>query len=64
MRLFFPACIQLTLLSPQIVAFGLVKGNDKSFLIQSMTLMIFKLYVHKSRFSCALNFNTFINWSK
>ena len=40
---FFLEYIQLKLLSPQIVTFGLVKGNDKSFLIQNMILVVFKL---------------------
>ena len=31
--------------SPHIATFGLVKGNDKSFLVQNMGLMEFKLYV-------------------
>ena len=58
-KLFFSEYIQLTLLSLQIATFGLVKGNDKSFLIQNMVLMVFKLYVYKSRVSGILNFSTF-----
>ena len=52
---------QLTLFSPHIAIFGLVKGNDKSFLIQNMILMAFKLYVYKSRVSNTLNFNIFFH---
>ena len=47
-------------MSPQIATFGFVKGNDKSFLIQNMILMVFKLCVYKSRVSGALNFNIFL----
>ena len=47
-------------MSPQIATFGFVKGNDKSFLIQNMILMVFKLYVYKSKVSSTLNFNTFL----
>ena len=60
-KVFFSEYMQLTLLSPQIATFGFVKGNDKSFLIQNMILMIFKLYVYKSRVSGTLNFNTFLH---
>ena len=60
-KLFFSKYIQLTLLFPQIATFGLAKGNDKSFLIQNMTLMVLKLYVYKSRVSTTLNFNTFLH---
>ena len=56
---FFSECIQLILSSPQIAFFGLVKGNDKSLLIQNVILMVFKLYVYKSRVSDTLNFDTF-----
>ena len=48
-------------MSPQIATFGFVKGNDKSFLIQNMILMVFKLYVYKSRVSGTLNFNAFLH---
>ena len=48
-------------MSPQIATFGFVKGNDKSFLIQNMILMVFKLYVYKSRVSRTLNFNIFLH---
>ena len=61
MKLFFYEFIQLTLLSPQIATFGLVKGNGKSFFIQKMTLMVFKLNVYKSRVCCTFNFNTFLH---
>ena len=47
--------MQLTLLFSQIVNFGLVKGNDKSFSIQNMILMVFNLYFYKSRVSGTLN---------
>ena len=40
--------------------FSLVNGNDKSFLIRNMILIIFKLYVNKSRVSGTLDFNTFL----
>ena len=39
---------------------GFVKGNDKSFLIQNMILMVFKLHVHKSGLSGTLGFNPFL----
>ena len=58
---FFLKRIQLTLLSPQITTFGLVKGKISPFLIQKIILIVFKLYVYKSRFSCTLNFNTFLH---
>ena len=48
-------------MSPQIATFGFVKGNDKSFLIQNMILMVFKLYVYKSRVSGTLSFNAFLH---
>ena len=48
-------------MSPQIATFGLVKDNDKSFLVQNMILMEFKLCVYKSRDSAILNFNTFFH---
>ena len=48
-------------MSLQIATFGLVKGNDKFFLIQNMILMVLKLYVYKSRVSGALSFNTFLH---
>ena len=60
-KLYFPEYIQLTHLSPQIATFGLGKSNGKSFLIQNMILMAFKLYVFKSRLSSTLNFNTFLH---
>ena len=60
-KLLFSEYIQLTLLSQQIVAFSLLKGTDKAFLIQNMTLMVFKLYIYKSRVSGRLNFNTFLH---
>ena len=60
-KLFFSKCKQLTLLSPQIATFGVVKDNDKSFLIQNMILTVFKLLVYKSRVSGTLNFNTFLH---
>ena len=41
--------------------FALVKGNDKSFLIQNMLWMVFKLFVYKSRINGTLNFNTFLH---
>ena len=47
-------------MSPQISTLGFVKASDKSFLIQNMTLMVFKLYVYKSRVSGTLSFNTFL----
>ena len=50
-----------TLLSAQIATFGLVKGNDKSFLVKNMILMVSKLYVYKSRVSGKLNFNAFLH---
>ena len=53
--------MQLTLLSPQIVTSGLVKGTDKSFLIQNMILVVFKLYVYESRGRGRLNFNKFLH---
>ena len=46
-------------MSPLIATFGFVKGNDKSFLIQHMILMVFKFYIYKSRVSGTLNFNTY-----
>ena len=48
-------------MSQQIATFGFVKGNDKSFLIQNMILMVLKLYVYKSRVRSALNLNTFLH---
>ena len=48
-------------MSPQIAILGFVKGNDKSFLIKNMILMVFKLYVYKARVSGKLNFNTFLH---
>ena len=48
-------------MSPQIVTFSLVKSNDKSFLIQNMILMVFKLFVYKSRVSGTLNFNKLLH---
>ena len=64
-KLFFSEYIQLTLLSPQIATFGFVKGNDKSFLIQNKILMVFKLYVYKSRSAAHLVLmHSFSNWSK
>ena len=48
-------------MSPQIATFGFVKGNDKSFLIQNIILIVFKLYVYKARVSSILNFNTFLH---
>ena len=60
-KLFFPEYIQLTLLSPHIATFSLVKGNDKSFLIQNMILMVLNLCVYKSRFGGTLNFNAFLH---
>ena len=60
-ELLFSEYIQLTLLSPQIVTLGLVKGNDKCSLIQNMILLVFKLYVYKSRVIVLLNFNTFLH---
>ena len=48
-------------MSQKIATFGFVEGNDKSFLIQNMILMVFKLYVYKSRVSGTLNFNTFLH---
>ena len=48
-------------MSLQIATFGLVKGNDKFFLIQNMILMVLKLYVCKSRVSGTLSFNTFLH---
>ena len=56
-KLFFFQYIQLTLLS---ATFSLVKGIGKFFLIQNMILIVFKLYVHKSRVSGTLNFNIFL----
>ena len=47
-------------MSPRIASFGLVKGNNKSFLIQNIILMVFKLCFYKSRVSATLNFNTFL----
>ena len=60
-KLFFSEYIQLTLLSPQIVTFGLVKGNDKYFLIQNMILIAIKRYVYKPRVRGILNFNIFLH---
>ena len=61
-KLFFPEYIQLTLLSPHIATFSLVKGNDKSFLIQNMILMVLNLCVYKSRFGGTLILmHSFIN---
>ena len=60
-KLFFSKYIQLTLLSSQIAIFGLLKGNDKFFLIQNMILMAFKPYVYKSRVSGTFNFNIFLH---
>ena len=59
-KLFFSKCKQLTLLSPQIATLGLIKANDKSFLIENMILTVFKLFVYKSKVSGTLNFNTFV----
>ena len=42
-KLFFSKYIQLTLLSPHIATYDFVKGDSKSFLIQNMVLMVFKL---------------------
>ena len=60
-KLFFSECTQLSFLSPKIAFFGLVKGNNKFFLIQNMILLVFKLYVYKSRVSGTLNFNIFLH---
>ena len=60
-KLIFSEYTQLTLFSPQIATFGLLKGNDKFFLIQNMILMVLKLYVYKLRVSDTLNFNTFLH---
>ena len=46
---------------PQIATLGLVKDNDKSFLIQHVILMVFQLYFYKSRVSDTLNLNTFLH---
>ena len=46
---------------PQIATLGLVKDNDKSFLIQNVILMVFQLYFYKSRVSGTLNLNTFLH---
>ena len=48
-------------MSPQIVTFGLMKSNDEFFLIQNMILMVFKLYVDKSKASSSINLNTFFH---
>ena len=48
-------------MSPQVVTFSVVKDNDKSFLIQNMILMVFKLFVYKPRVSRTLNSNTFLH---
>ena len=42
-KILFSKYTQLALLSPQIATFGLAEGNGKSFLIQNMISMVFKL---------------------
>ena len=48
-------------MSLKIATFGLANGNDKSFLIQNMIVIVFKFYVYKSRVSGTLSFNTFLH---
>ena len=59
-KLFFTRYVQLSHLPPQIDTFGIVKGNDKYFLIQNKILMVFKMYVYKSKVRGTLIFNTFL----
>ena len=55
---FFSEYIQLTVVSTDCHFRS--KGNDKSFLIQNMILMLFKLYVYKSKVSGTLNFHVLL----
>ena len=55
---FFSEYIQLTVVSTDCHFQS--KGNDKSFLIQNMILMLFKLYVYKSKVSGTLNFHVLL----
>ena len=48
-------------MSTQITTFDFVKGNYKSFVIQNVILMVFKLFVYKSRVRGTLSFNTFLH---
>ena len=43
-------------MSPQTAIFGIVKGNDKSFLVQNMILMVFKLFINQGS-AAHFNFN-------
>ena len=61
MELLFYELLQLTFSSPQIATLGLVNDNDKSILIQNMVLMVFNLYICKSRVNGTLSYDTFFH---
>ena len=60
-RLHFVNDIKLIALCPQIAILGYTNTDDRCFITQNLILLIFKIYVYKSRRSGGLRFSAFLH---